>query len=187
MATIPFGTNDQSVRHEWLGSFASDSPLSSDAAHLQWWPTSAYIGKNAQTPAKQAVRGISPLSLADRVKNARLAAKAKWNSDWSRAWRKGPTPPRPRARLPRPAITVLSALPLQLRAQVDLVDLVRSYEHKCRAHHRGHLAAAETTLESGFDPSPNVSVALSFAEPTTSRAASAVRGPPRSAWTTGTT
>lgn len=70
-------TDKESVGHEWLGSFASDSPLSSDAAHLQWWPTTAYKGHNAQTPAKQAVRGISPLSLADRLKNARLAAKAK--------------------------------------------------------------------------------------------------------------
>lgn len=71
----------QSVRHEWHGSYAPDTALPADAAHLEWWDEGAYLGHNAQSLAKQAVRGVSPLSLSDRLKNARAAAKAKWNSD----------------------------------------------------------------------------------------------------------
>lgn len=72
------GTNGSAPSHP--------TPLSPTL--LLIWPGGPSLlssGTTPQTPAKQGVRGVSPLSLVERLKNAREAAKLKWNTEWGRA------------------------------------------------------------------------------------------------------
>lgn len=142
----------QSVRNEWHGSCASDTALAADAAHLEWWGQTAYLGHNAQSPAKQGVRGVSPLSLSDRVKNARAAAKIKWNSAWGREWRRAYNAS-PKGRTARARYYGTSLFWSTLRRWRDANRLlVRSYEHRCREKYRANLKTAQAVVAAGASP-----------------------------------
>lgn len=142
----------QSVRHEWHGSYASNTALTADAAHLESWGQTAYLGHNAQSPAKQGVRGVSPLSLSDRLKNAHAAAKAKWNSDWGKAWRKAyNASPKGKAAAARHYGTSLYWSTLRRWRDANRL-LVRSYEHKCREKYRANLKTAQAVVAADASP-----------------------------------
>lgn len=135
-----------------MGTFAPDTALASTAAHLAWWSKPALLGHNAQTPAKQGVRGVSPLSLVERLKNAREAAKLKWNTEWGRAWRKAyNASPRGRAAAARHYGTSLYWSTLRRWREANR-ELIRSYEKLCRQRYRINLQAAKTALDAGALP-----------------------------------
>lgn len=141
----------QAVRHEWCVSFHPSSRHFSTAAGHEWWPNRPTTGTNMQTPALQGMRWLPPLPVADRLNNARQAARSKWSSDWGRRWRRAyALSPKGREARAKYYSSELHWRTLRRWRKAN-IKLVRSYEHRCRAKFKANLKIAEEAVAAGAD------------------------------------
>ncbi|EJT52766.1 hypothetical protein A1Q1_02101 [Trichosporon asahii var. asahii CBS 2479] len=141
----------EAVRHEWCVSFHPSSRHFSTAAGHEWWPNRPTTGTNMQTPALQGMRWLPPLPVADRLNNARQAARSKWSSDWGRRWRRAyALSPKGREARAKYYSSELHWRTLRRWRKAN-IKLVRSYEHRCRAKFKANLKIAEEAVAAGAD------------------------------------
>lgn len=73
--------NVEAVRHEWLDVWMKSKPM-------PWWPTTAHIGTNTESPASQGMRKVSFYTAGERLELSRARSRdrqRKFRANASRA------------------------------------------------------------------------------------------------------
>lgn len=108
-------------------------------------------GDKPPDPALQAVRGVLPLSFAERVANSRAAAKIKWNTPEGKAWRAAyAKSPKGVATRRRYWVSLLAQRTLARWREANVARM-RATEARCRAKYRANLKLAQEALAAGIN------------------------------------
>lgn len=163
----------QSVRHEWIGTFAPDTALANTAAHLAWWPKPALLGHNAPDPRQTRCSRCQPSvpggASEERARGGQTQVEHRMGSRIAQSLQRIPVEtqfkvfcyatepselPIVAARSPPVKVQGTDPRPRGRDAGVRgrLVDDLRPHVQRCRGH-RGHQLQSKP-LRASVPPTP---------------------------------